>query len=494
MKRNPDHQSPGFNWGRGSAEAPARRRPPRPEERARPGPWRLRAAALLAAVAVVGLTFGLRALWRSLVYVSSSEATVEAETVTVAAPADARIAELSAGIGDRVKRGQILASLDREMLAAAARQAQADLAARAADLQRAQAELEAARRDVVVEGKKARAAVESAQASVALAKADSTRVALSSPERVRQAQAELEQAKAQLTQAERNRPELVAEARAGVAEAEAVAQRAQKEFVRQTHLREQGYTSVGELEAARAEVDIANARLAAAQERLKRVETGSQEELIKAARQRVAAMEAALRLAVAGQYETASSKQEVMLREADVQRAQADLERAAGLTSAVRMRQEEITAAQAQVERARAALAAASKALTEVEIRSPVAGIVIAKPVHEGELAARGSMLFVIIDKGRPYWVKALFSEHRVARIRPGQSAIVALNADNRILRARVAAVGDVAASRNPTSADAGGRQRPAGSAAEVAVNISFEGKDPGLIPGLSARVSIRVR
>jgi multidrug resistance efflux pump len=458
--------------------------------------------ALLAAALALGLLFGVRAMWLALVYASSAEATVEAETMTVAAPADAAIAELAVRIGDRVKRGQLLARLDREMLAAAARQAQADLAAREADFQRAETQLEAARRDVDVEGKKAQAAVESAQASVALAKAESTRVALSSPERVRQAKAELEQAKAQLDLADRNRPELVAEARAGVAEAEAVAQRADKEYVRQTHLREQGYTSVGELEAARAEVDISNARLTAAQERLKRVETGSQEELIRAARQQVAAMDAALRLAVAGQYATASSKHEVTLREADVRRTQADLEGAAGLTSAVRMRQDDVTVAQAQVERARAALAAAQKALTEVEIRSPVAGIIIAKPVHEGELAARGATtLFVIIDKSRPYWVKALFSEHQVARIRPGQSAMVTLNADDRVLRGRVVAVGDVAASRNPTSADASGRSRPAGSAAQVAVVISLQGArgqstqgQSPLIPGLSARVAVRVR
>jgi multidrug resistance efflux pump len=450
--------------------------------------------ALSATAAVVGLLFALRAGWESLVYVSSTEATIEAEMVTVATPVEARIAELLVKSGDRVERGQVLARHDREALAALAQQAQADLAAKDAALHRAEADLQAMRYEMAVEGKKAQATLKSAQASVDLAKSESTRITLSGPERVRQAQAQLEQAKAELAQAERNRPELIAEGRAEVAEAEAVAQRAQKEADRKTQLREMGYISVAELDAARSELDIANARLTAARERLKRVESGSQEELIKAARQRVAAMEAMLRLAGASRYETASSKHEVALREADMQKARADLERTSGLTANLRMREEDVAAAQAEVDRARAALAASRKALAEAEIKSPVSGVVAATLVHEGELVERGKPLLLLIDRSKPYWVKALFPEHRVARIRPGQSAIVWVTANGRSFRGRVEAVGDVAASRNPASMDDSGRQRPTGSAAQVAVRIRFDDRGLRMIPGLSARISIRVR
>jgi len=494
VRHSPDRFFSLFTRGSKPDDTPARRRPPRPEDRARPGPWRSRVLALLALAAAVGILFALYAVWQSVVYASTSEATIEAETLTVAAPADAKIVKVSVESGDRVRRGQVLALLDRERLAVATQQAEADLAASEAALERAETDLQAARSELTIEGKKASAAVKSAQASVELAKAESTRLAVSGPERVRQARAQLDQAKAELDLAQRSRPELIAETRAEVDEAKAVAQRARNDLDRNTQLRAQGYVSESEVEAARSEVDIANARLAAAGERLKRVESGSQEELIKAARQRVAAMEAVLGQAAASRYETASSKQEIMLRRAEMDRALADVERATGLTATVRMKEEDVAAAQAQVERARATLAAARKALGEVEVRSPAAGVVAARLVHEGELAARGSPLFLIIDRSKPYWVKALFPEHLVARIKPGQLATVWVTANGRSFRGRVEAVGDVAASRNPTSLDATARQRPAGSAAQVAVRIRFDSRGLRMIPGLSAKVSVRVR
>ena len=472
-----------------------RRRPARPEQKARRGRWAGRLLWLFGLAMLAGLLVALRALWLSAAYVTSAAATVEGETVTLASPVEARIVRVFADSGQQVRTGQLLARLDREMLEAVVRQAEAELATCKAAFDRTVAELDVARRQAVAEARKARAGMQSAQASLTQAGTQSLYRSVSQPERVRQAEAELAQARTELELAEKSRPELVAQARADLAEAEAVAGKARSDLSRYTTLNERGFVAASELDAARFSLDIANARLAAAQERLKRVESGSQAILVEVAQQRVVSAQATLALAKAGQYDTANSRQEIVLRQAELQQAAADLARTAGVSATIRPKQEEMAGARAQVKRAEAALAVARRALAEGDIRSPVSGVVVAAQAHQGELVTRSAPLFVLLDHNRRCWVKALFSEYHVSRIKPGQPAIINIRAyAKRAFRGRVVTVGDVAAARNPTTASSGGRERPTGSAAEIAVKLSLDHQGLRMVPGFSARVRIRVR
>jgi len=415
--------------------------------------------------------------------------------LNIASQADARIERVFVRSGQPIRAGQLLARLDREMLAAVVRQAQADLEAAKAALERARAELLLAQGQAVAEAKKAQASIKSARTSVALARTESTRRAVSGSEQIRQARAQLAQARAEMEVAEIDRPELIAQARAELAEAEAIAQKAQNDLARYSHLFEMGFISASTFENARSALDIANARLAVARERLKRVESASQEKLVEAARQRVASAEAALALALASQFETTYSRQQISLRQAEVEKALAELEGTSAVWANIKMKQEDIAAAQAQVEGAKAARAAARKALAESDILSPVAGVVVAKFVNPGELASRGEPLFLVLDQSKPCWIRAFFSERRIARIRPGQPARITINAyGRRVFQGRIEAIGEVAATGNPSAAGQTSRERPTGSAAEIAVRIGFDSQELRMIPGLSAKVRVRVR
>jgi len=496
VRHNPDRYSPGFFFGRAQQEPDqTRRRPARPEQRAQPGPWRRRLGFLLGAAVAAALLLVARSWWRSVAYVSTSVAMVEGDTVTIASPAEATVTEIRVRTGEHVRAGQLLARLDRDMLAAQARQAEAGLAAAQAAAEQAAAELQVGRRQAAADAAQARAQVRSAQVSLDQAGTTSRYQGVSQSERVRQAQAELAQARAELELVEKSRPELIAQARADLAEAEAVAGKAQSDFDRAQRLQERGFIPASELEAARFSLAIGQARLEAARERLKRVESGSQQHVVEAARQRVASLDAALALAKAGEYQATASRQEIGRRQAELQRSAADLARTAGVSATIRPAEENVAAARAQVERAAAALAAARSALAASDIRSPFSGVVVAAHAHRGELATRGAPLFALLDRDKPCWVKAPFSEYQIARIKPGQPATITMGPyGRRVFRGRVTTVGDVAVARNPSSSSSGGRERPAGSAAEIAVQLSLDSQGLRMVPGVSARVIIRVR
>jgi multidrug resistance efflux pump len=444
---------------------------------------------------LAGLLLGLRALWLSATYVTSAAATVEGETVTLTSPAEARLLEVVADSGQEIHAGEVLARLDREMLEAGVRQAEAELAAAKATCERAQAELEVARHVAFADASKAQAGMRSAQASLAQAGTESVYSSVSQGERVRQAEAELARARAELELAEKSQPELVAQARADLAEAEAVAAKAEGDFTRLQRLRERGWAPASDVEDARFALVVARVRLDAAKERLNRAETGSQAKLVDVARQRAASAQAGLALAKAGQYQAANSRRQIVLREAGLQQAAADLARASRVAASIKPKEDEVAAARAQVKRAEAALAVARRALAEGDIRSPVSGVVVAHQAHQGELVARGTPLFVLLDRNRPCWVKALVSEYQISRIKPGQPAVIDVVAyGHRVFRGRVEAVGDVAAARNPTTAPSAGRALPTGSAAEIAVKLSLDDQGLRMGPGFSARVRVRVR
>lgn len=90
---------------------------------------------------------------------------------------------------------------------------------------------------------------------------------------------------------------------------------------------------------------------------------------------------------------------------------------------------EQIASAEAQVAQAQAALAAAEAALEKTELRAPFDGAVIDISVEAGDTAAPGEIVVVLATLDHLRVRTTELTELDVARVEPGQSAIVTLEA-----------------------------------------------------------------
>lgn len=94
----------------------------------------------------------------------------------------------------------------------------------------------------------------------------------------------------------------------------------------------------------------------------------------------------------------------------------------------------QVKAAQAQVESARASLAAAEAedanaqlTLSRTRLIAPVAGRIAKRSVEAGQVVSAGTPLLAIVQPD--LWVTANFKETQLARIRPGQSVTIEVDA-----------------------------------------------------------------
>jgi RND family efflux transporter MFP subunit len=93
-----------------------------------------------------------------------------------------------------------------------------------------------------------------------------------------------------------------------------------------------------------------------------------------------------------------SAEQALQLAQSQVERSQRLVDSGALATSKLEVDRNAAAAASAQVQQARAQLAAARESLARATIRSPIAGVVSAQPIHEGDIVAIGSPLLTVID------------------------------------------------------------------------------------------------
>jgi membrane fusion protein (multidrug efflux system) len=78
----------------------------------------------------------------------------------------------------------------------------------------------------------------------------------------------------------------------------------------------------------------------------------------------------------------------------------------------------------ADVRRAEAVLADLSRKLQLTTIHSPVAGVVVKKNAHTGEVIQSGHPIYMVVDVSR-YWIEANVEETEIRFIRPGSPVII---------------------------------------------------------------------
>lgn len=171
--------------------------------------------------------------------------------------------------------------------------------------------------------------------------------------------AEMSAAEAVLAELEAgSRPQEIAAAEATLRSAEAERERARLDHARQQELRGKAVISERELEVARAQFQVAEARVAEATERLKLIREGPRAETIRQAR--------------------------------------------------------------ARVEQSRAAVALARTQLDNTRLAAPVSGTVLARHAEVGEFVSAGTPILTVAATAR-LWVRAYANETDLGRFRLGQ-------------------------------------------------------------------------
>jgi HlyD family secretion protein len=318
----------------------------------------------------------------------------------------ARIREIRAEEGSRVRHGELLVVLDDAepaaevvRLEAAARVALAQLT----DLRAG------ARREEIAE---ARALVARADAHLADLLAGSRR------EEIQEARQVVAQAEARVRDLEAGaRSQEVEQARSAVASAEATRVMAEREYQRFQRLYDQGLVAATDRDRLWQAFEVAVAQERTAREQLALTLAGPRADQLEAARAEVRQARDRLRLLEAGprpdQVEAARAE------------ARAAGDRLALLEAGPRAGQ--VETARAQLAEAEAALALAHVKLAETRLEAPMDGVVLSRNLEPGATATPGAPILTLVDS-EALWLRAYVPESDLGRVRLGQSAKVTVD------------------------------------------------------------------
>lgn len=317
---------------------------------------------ILAVALVVGGTFLYRWLNRGdngRILISGN---IEVTEVKIAFKTPGRLVARAFDEGDTVKKGAIVARLDREQL----------------DRQR---EREQA----------AHASAESGLAQIRTAIAYQ-RETLDGETAARQA--ELRQAEAKLRElVTGSRPQEIQEAKAAVEAARTEHTRASKDWERAKVLFQNDDISASQHDQFRTTYERSAALLQQAEQRLALVTEGPRREDIDAAQAGVERARAAVRLAEAARLE-------------------------------LKRKEQEVDARRAEIERARAQVAVIDSQISDAVVASPIDGVVLVKSAEVGETLGAGASVLTIGDLDHP-WLRGYISETDLGRVKLGSKVRV---------------------------------------------------------------------
>jgi HlyD family secretion protein len=303
---------------------------------------------------------GAYALWRrhnNDVHAIRISGNIEMTEVKIAFKMPGRLVERAVDEGEHVKKGMIVARLDRDQLLRQREREQASLEAAQSMLAQLQTAIEWQRE--------------------------------TSEGEIEARRAELDQAAARLEELETgSRPQEIREARAAAEAARTEHTRASKDWERAQALYKANDISTAQFDQFRTTFERSGAALQQAEQRLALVEEGPRKENIAAARAQVARAKAARRLAEASRIE-------------------------------LKRRRQEVDARRAEIERARAQVAVIDSQLADTEAVSPIDGVVLVKSAEAGETLAAGTTVLTVADLERP-WVRGYISETDLGKVKLG--------------------------------------------------------------------------
>ena len=285
---------------------------------------------------------------------------IELTEVNIAFKTAGRLIERNVDEGDAVKKGQIVARLDRDQLLAQRDREAAGLASAQAQLTQAQTALEWQRATLA---------------------------------------GDLEQRKADLASNESRllelkngaRPQEIQESRAAVEAAQSELDRAKKDWDRSQTLYKNDDISTAQYDQYRNRWESADAALKQAQQRAALVQAGPRVEIVQAA-------------------------------EGQVQKTRGALKMAEANTLEIQRREQELVTRRAEIERSRASVALIDAQLADTIAYSPVDGVVLVKSADVGEVLGVGTTVVTVGDIDHP-WLRGYVNETALGKVKVGAKA-----------------------------------------------------------------------
>jgi HlyD family secretion protein len=287
---------------------------------------------------------------------------IELTEVNIAFKTAGRLTERNVDEGDAVKKGQIVARLDRDQLVAQRDRETAGLASAASQLAQA------------------RTSVEWEKATLA---AD-----------IETRKADLAGAEARLAEFRNgSRPQEKLDARAAVDSAAAEVERARKDWDRAQTLFKNDDISAAQFDQYRSRWESADALLKQTKEREALVLAGPRIEQING-------------------------------QQAQVERARGALKMAQANALEIERRQQEMTTRRAEMTRSKASMALIDSQLSDTVAVSPVDGVVLVKAADVGEVLAPGTSVVTVGDIEHP-WLRGYINETDLGKVKLGSKAKV---------------------------------------------------------------------
>jgi membrane fusion protein, multidrug efflux system len=328
---------------------------------------RIRIAAGLIILAVLGVAIWY---WIAAGRESTDDAQVDAHVTQIAARIGGTVLRVPIADNQQVNAGDVLVEIDPRDYQVALEKARAELADAEATAVAAQSNVPITSTETSSNVATAHSGVEQAQGGVL------------------GAERELDAARARLTTAQAR----VREAEANAVKAARDVERLRGLLAKDEVSQQQFDSAVGGAEAQKAAVDSARSQIAEA--------------------------EAGIRIA----------ESKVVQARAGEQQAHAELQTAQTGPQQVTATKARAAAAVAHAQQARAALAQAELNVEYATVKAPVTGIVSRKSIEVGQIVQPGQPLMAIIPLDT-IWVTANFKETQLAKVRPGQKAVITVDA-----------------------------------------------------------------
>ncbi|HUJ49613.1 MAG TPA: HlyD family efflux transporter periplasmic adaptor subunit [Bryobacteraceae bacterium] len=283
---------------------------------------------------------------------------IELTQVDISFKVPGKLVELDVDEGTFVKKGAVIARIDREQVEQQRSRDEASVAASSSQYQQMETSVRWQR--------------ETLESDIALRKAE-----------VRASQARLDLLLAG------SRPQEIQQAEAAVADATAQRDQAKADWDRSQELFKNDDISKAQYDQYRMRLDSTGAVLRQAQEKLALVKEGPRKEDIEAAR-------------------------------ADVERAKAAQQASEANRLELQRREEDVKAHLADVARAKAQVAMTQTQINDTVVTSPIDGVVLVKSAEVGEVLAAGTTVVTIGDIDHP-WLRAYINETDLGRVKLGQ-------------------------------------------------------------------------
>ena len=283
---------------------------------------------------------------------------IELTQVDISFKVPGKLVELDVDEGAFVKKGMVIARIDREQVEQQRSRDEFSVAASSSQYQQMETSVRWQR--------------ETLESDIALRKAE-----------VRAAQARLDMLLAG------SRPQEIQQAEAAVADATAQRDQAKADWDRSQELFKNDDISKAQYDQYRMRLDSTNAVLRQAQEKLGLVKEGPRKEDIEAAR-------------------------------AEVERAKAAQQASEANRLELQRREEDVKAHLADVDRAKAQVAMTQTQINDTVVTSPIDGVVLVKSAEVGEVLAAGTTVVTIGDIDHP-WLRAYINETDLGRVKLGQ-------------------------------------------------------------------------